>query len=262
METLKENAESGKEYPLRITDIGHSTMLIELAGLRILTDPWFTDPVFGIVTHSKSPGMTIEDVPDIDVVLVSHGHFDHCDLKALSKLNKSATVIVPESKTAGRIKKLGYSEVAVLAPWESRVISNVSVTAVPASHPVPECGYVMASAGTAVYFGGDTRYVSELQQIGETFDIEVALLPINGLRLPFLGKVAMDPADAAEAALQLKARIAIPIHYNISLTVPLLKRLFERSAPGTPEIFSAELKRRNRHVKAVTLNPGESWTSE
>jgi len=262
MHVSNEGTEAGNRRQVKITDIGHSTMLIELAGLKILTDPWFTDPILGIVTHPKSMGMRIEDVPDVDSILVSHGHFDHCDLKALSKLNRSAVVIVPESKTARRIRKLGYTDVAVLAPWESRRVSNVRVTALPASHPVPECAYVISSEDAAVYFGGDTRYLKDLQQIGDKFDITVALLPINGLSLPFLGKVVMDPADAAEAALQLKARVAIPIHYNISLAVPFLKRFFDRNAAGTPAAFSAELKRRNRYIKAVTLNPGESWESD
>lgn len=167
MQVSKEKAEAKNERQVRITDVGHSTMLIELAGLKILTDPWFTDPILGIVTHPKSIGMRIEDVPDVDSILISHGHFDHCDLKAISKLNRSAVIIVPEIKTARRIKKLGYSDVAVLAPWESRLVSNVRVTALPASHPVPECAYVISSEGTAVYFGGDTRYVRDLQQIGE-----------------------------------------------------------------------------------------------
>ncbi len=67
---------------------------------------------------------------------------------------------------------------------------------------------------------------------------------------------------AAEAAIQLKARVVIPIHCNISLTVPFLKGFFERGITGTPEEFAAEIKKRNRHVKVVMLRPGESWVSD
>ncbi len=243
-------------------EIGHSTMLIELAGVRILTDPWFTDPILGVVTHSRTIGLEVEQVPELDLILISHGHFDHCDLKALAKLNKSAVVIVPEKKTAARIRKLGYSEITVLAPWESRLVSKVCITALPARHLAPECTYVISSGDAAVYFGGDTRYMKEFQQVGEKFDLTVALLPMNGLSFPFVGRVVMDPVDAAEAAVQLKARVVIPTHYNISITVPFLKALFDRGAPGTPEQFAAELRRRNRHVKVVALSPGESWQSE
>ncbi|UCD56840.1 MAG: MBL fold metallo-hydrolase [Candidatus Hydrogenedentota bacterium] len=260
---MSKNSSARKVKPsVKITEIGHSTMLIELAGVKIITDPWFTDPILGIVTHSRRMGMSIEELPELDLILISHAHFDHCDLKAISKLNKSATVIVPERKTAARIKKLGYSDVGILAPWESRLVSVVSVTALPARHPAPECTYVMSSGDSAVYFGGDTRYMKELQQIGEKFDLTVALLPMNGLSFPYLGRVVMDPVDAAEAAVQLKARTAIPIHYNMTVTIPFLGKLFERAAPGTPEQFVAEIKRRNRYVKVVTLNPGESWESE
>ncbi|GAB4350611.1 MAG: MBL fold metallo-hydrolase [Candidatus Abyssubacteria bacterium] len=251
-----------RKSTVKVTDIGHSTMLIELAGLKILTDPWFTDPILGVVTHSRNPGMRVQDVPKLDLILISHAHFDHCDLKALSRFNKSAVVVVPEHKTAARLRKLGYSEVTVLDPWESRLVSNVCVTALPADHVVTECTYAVSYKDTALYFGGDTRYMKELGEIGEKFDLTVALLPMNGLALPFVGKVVMDPIDAAEAAMQLKARTVIPIHYNISITVPLLKQLFDRNAAGTPEQLAAELRRRNRHVKMVALKPGETWQSE
>jgi L-ascorbate metabolism protein UlaG (beta-lactamase superfamily) len=253
---------SRNKPPIKVTEIGHSTMLIELAGAKILTDPWFTDPILGVVTHSRHLGMNVQDVPELDLILISHGHFDHCDLKAISRFNRSAAVIVPDNKTANRIRKLGYSGVTVLAPWESRMVSRVCVTALPANHVVAECTYALSSGETALFFGGDTRYMKELREIGEKFDLTVALLPMNGLTFPGVGKVVMDPVDAAEAAMQLKARVVIPIHYNISITVPLLKRLFDRGATGTPEQLAAELRRRNRHVKMVALDPGESWQSE
>jgi L-ascorbate metabolism protein UlaG (beta-lactamase superfamily) len=258
----KNQSKSEGAGSLKITKIGHSTMLIELAGVKILTDPWFTDPILGIVTHSRAIGMDVESVPELDLILISHGHFDHCDLKAIAKLNKSATVIVPEDKTAARIRKLGYSEVAALSPWESRLVSGACITALPADHPTPECTYVVSSGDLALFFGGDTRYVKEIPEIGEKFDLTVALLPINGLSFPVVGKAVMDPVDAAEAAIQLKARVVIPIHYNISLTIPLLKGLFERGATGTPEEFALEIKKRNRFVKVVTLRPGDSWVSD
>ncbi len=258
----KNRSKTNGKQSVKITKVGHSTVIIELAGLKILTDPWFTDPILGVVTHSRAVGMGVEDVPKLDLILISHGHFDHCDLKAIAKLNKDASVIVPDHKTAARIRKLGYSEVTVLSPWESRLVSGVCITALPADHPVPECTYVASYGDLAVYFGGDTRYVKELQEIGEKFDLSVALLPVNGLRFPALGKVVMDAVDAAEAAIQLKARVVIPIHYNISLTVPFLKEFFERGITGTPEQFAAEIKKRNRQVKVVMLRPGESWAND
>ncbi len=252
---------SSKNPSLKITDIGHSTMMIQMGGVCVLTDPWFTDPIFGIVTHSRGIGIDISELPRVDLLLISHGHFDHCDLKAMRKLDKAAAVIVPDEKTAAKIRKLGYGKVDVLTSWQSKTISGVCITALPADHPAPECTYVLSNGQNAVFFGGDTRYVKELGELSEKFDLTVALLPINGLRLPFAGKVVMDPVDAAEAAVQLKARTVIPIHYNMSLTIPFLKRLLERGAPGTPEQFTEEVKRRNRHVKVVSLSPGESWQS-
>jgi len=253
---------SGGKSSIKITDIGHSTMLIELAGAKILTDPWFTDPVMGVVTHARGMGMRLEDLPDLDLILVSHGHFDHCDLKALTALNKSAAVVASDDKTAARIRKLGYSDVSVLKSWETKSAGGVSVTALPAEHPVDERTYIVASGGVSVYFGGDTCSIGEFQEIGEKFDVTVALLPISGLSLPLAGKVVMDPVDAAEAAIWLKARVAIPIHYNMSINIPIIKGFFAKSGAGTPEQFAAELSRRDTQIKAITLGPGESWESE
>ena len=198
------------------------------------------------------------------VMLVGVGAADHpAGLLSLPTLkNKSAAVIVSEEKTAARIRKLGYSDVTVLGPGESRLVSRLSVAAFPGSHPVPERTYVLSSGSSAVYFGGDTAYIKEFPEIGEKFDLTAALLPVNGVSLPFAGKVVMGPVDAAEAAVQLKTRVAIPIHYNMSFTVPLLRWLFERRAAGTPERFAEEVRRRNRNIKVVSLNPGESWETE
>ena len=254
-------SKSAERTGLKITDIGHSTMLIELAEMKILTDPWFTDPIMGIAAHPRGLGMKIEDLPPLDLILISHGHFDHCDLKALSRMDKSALVVVPEEKTAARIRKLGFAEVSVLRPWETRLTSRITVTALPADHPVTECTFVMSYGDQSVYFGGDTRYIKDFKEIGERYDISVTLLPVNGIKLPLSGKVVMDPAEAAEAAVLLKAPVTIPIHYNISLTLPLLKGMFERATPGTPELFATEVERRNRQIKVVTLKPGETWES-
>lgn len=248
--------------PIRITDIGHSTMLIELAGMKILTDPWFAESLFGIAAHPRGIGMTVEELPALDLILVSHDHFDHCDFKALSRMDKAASVIVPDIKTATRIHKLGFADVIVLRPWKSRFVSKVTVTALPGDHLVPECTYIAAFGGQSVYFGGDTKYIKDFREIGDRFDITVALLPISGVKLPMAGRVVMDPVEAAEAAVLLKAPVAIPIHYNMSLRIPVLKGLFERAAPGTPEQFAAEVDRRNRQIKVVTLKPGETWQSK
>ncbi len=91
---------------MRITYIGHSTILIQNEGFNILTDPFFTINL-PFVKRKILPSMKVEELPEIDLILISHTHPDHCDFDALRKISKSATVVMPQG-TSSKVRKMGF----------------------------------------------------------------------------------------------------------------------------------------------------------
>ena len=245
---------------LQITIIGHSTTLIDFDGQRILTDPWFNDPIHLLCRHKYPLGIPLDKLPSVDLIAISHCHKDHFDIKAIEQINRSATVIMPHGETKP-VERLGFHRVEGLNSWESREVAGIKITALPAVHPVRENCYLLEKGGKSVFFGGDTRFFPELAEIGNRFDITVALLPISGMiflqgRSGLIGKICMSPAQAAEAALRLKPKVVIPIHYHITCYIPFYQRFI---TPGTPQKFLEQMKRRAPQIQTVVLDTGEVW---
>ncbi len=117
---------------MKISMIGHSSVLIEFGGMRILTDPWFGN---GNIVYARvnPPACAKEDVADVDLVLVSHNHFDHADSSYL-RLLPAATPVVAPSGTAWVTRRKGARNVVGMAPWQQQAFGRVVVTAVPALH--------------------------------------------------------------------------------------------------------------------------------
>jgi L-ascorbate metabolism protein UlaG (beta-lactamase superfamily) len=141
--------------------------------------------------------------------------------------------------TADRVRKAGFPNVVELAPWQSTTVDGVEITAAPGSHGVPEVTYVLQGAGRTVYFGGDTRRIRELDEIAARFpEIDLALLPINGLRSRPQGnrQEVMDAAQAAELASVLRPRLAVPIHYAYTAG-PIGDRLLLSIVRNRPDLF-------------------------
>lgn len=202
--------------------IGHSTALIHLNGVNILTDPNFNNWV-SIMHRSREAGMKIENLPPIDAILISHPHYDHLDKWTLEQLSKEIPIVI--SKGNGeRLSELGFTNVLELNPWDSLKIKNTKIIAVPAKHSgsrnspwgdYPKAlGYIIQGEKT-VYFAGDTGIFEEMKDIGNYAKIDVALLPI-GAYSPrwFMKDHHMDPEDALKAMRILMAKEMIPIHWG------------------------------------------------
>ncbi len=233
---------------MQVTMIGHSTVLFEIDGTRILTDPYFG--TWGNLAYRRlaPPSMTRDEIRDVDLVLVSHNHFDHTDRRYLSALNEKTPVLAP-----ARVKWLtnlrGAKNVWGIRPWEVQAFSTVEVTAVPALHVAVTVGYVITGEGKQVYFAGDTFYRPFMAEIGRRFRLDLAMMPVTTFRIP----MTMGEKGAAKAAKDLKASTIIPIHLGLQPRSPLLR------TRHSPEGFRKLVGKAGVDTEVVILQEGERW---
>jgi len=199
----------------KVAYIGHSTMFIEIDGLRIITDPLLRRFIGHLRRQVPDPDPIVKEA---DVVLISHLHGDHLDLSSLQELGRDKRIIVPRG--AGpylRLKRFKYVE--EIEEGESIDLGGVTVTATSADHSgrklpwvplVQELGFIV-DGSHEIYFAGDTDLFEEMADIGQ--EIDLALLPVWGWG-PTLGPGHMDPESAALSLLHLNPTAAIPIHWG------------------------------------------------
>jgi L-ascorbate metabolism protein UlaG (beta-lactamase superfamily) len=214
----------GSLMALKITFINHATLLIEIDGVTILTDPIYSRTVSFTFPRQQKAGIPFEELPPIDYIFVSHSDYDHLNLKTLRKLRlrKASTVVFPAG--LGRYgKKAGFDDVVELRAWESRTQPSVAITCTPAKHHSKRtawdwtgsscCGFVVQSKNHAVYFAGDTGYADFFSELGSRFTLDAALLPIGAYKPEkWFKNLHLDPATAVQAFLDLKARHLVPYH--------------------------------------------------
>ena len=182
---------------VRVTFVNHATLLIQMDGVNILTDPTWANrsvPTVGI-RRRRPVGLRFEDLPKIDAVVVSHDHQDHMDLPTLRRLAQSdAPVVYAGLGSAGFLGRNGVPGGHDLDWWQSSELApGVTVTAVPARHTSGRmlvdknkrlwCGFVVSGPSGSVYFAGDTGQGEHFAAIGRRFpNLRVALLPIGGFK--------------------------------------------------------------------------------
>lgn len=236
---------------MKITMIGHSTVLIEIAGKRILTDPYFGLHGNAGYARPHPPARTREEVRDIDLVLVSHNHFDHIDGRFLRGLPDSVPVLAP-AHSAWMTRLKGGRNVTGLKAWEGRSFAPVSITAVPARHLTFTIGYILEAESKRIYFAGDTYLAGFMEKIGREFRPDVALLPVTTFRIP----MTMGEKQAVEAVRLLAPRAVIPIHLGIIPRTPLMRN------SQSPEGFRDRARSAALTTEIVILREGESWTKD
>jgi len=241
---------------LTLTRIAHSTVIIDFDGRCILTDPWFSEK-FGYY-HGEPYGIALQDLPRLDVVIVTHGHYDHYDMKAFGRYQDKTVPIVVKRGIGDKARKAGFTDVREVDAWESAAIGPITVTAAPAKHGVPEVTFVLEGFGRTVYFGGDTLLIPELREVATRFPrIDLALVPVNGLMIrPMLNRqVVMNAREAAELCAIIRPRIAVPFHYAFT-GGPLMDRLVLKYS-GTADEFKQVAERRAPDTTVRILEPGE-----
>ena len=238
----------------RIAFLGHATVLIEMDGVRILTDPVLGDRLGPLRRHGPTPDPAL--LGAIDAILVSHAHPDHFDRASLRGLGPS-TLVVPDGLGHGA-GEMGH-DVQELLAGSSVTVGGVRVTAVPARHwrwplrpRARTIGYLVEGS-TAVYFAGDTAFYSGMGALAGRVD--VALLPV-GRWGPHPGPDRLGPAEAAHVARVVGAGVAIPIHWG-TLYPPGLHRLWPRPLREPASLFAGELGS-DPAIDVRVLEPGET----
>ncbi|TCK05235.1 MBL fold metallo-hydrolase [Phorcysia thermohydrogeniphila] len=209
----------------RIENLGHSSFLVKVGGRTILTDPFLTDSAGGI--KRVVPPAKLPEELSPDVVLISHAHYDHLDLKTLRRLKGEFTVVTPERCA----KVVKGREVVELADFESTEVKGIKILKVPAKHNrgrnilYPDTGvggFVFTVEGLTFYFAGDTAFSPELYAlIAERAPaIDFAMLPIGGF-MPFpFRRFHQTPEEAFRGFCLLNARNLVPIHFGTWHLIP------------------------------------------
>lgn len=212
-----------------VTFIGHASFFLQLGGENVLVDPNFARWLF-VLKRLRKPGVKIHDLPPIDLVLITHAHFDHLhrpSLRALVQHTKrwrgsAPTIVVPEH-VFDLVSDLGFRDVVELNWWTNYRHRNVTITHVPSRHWGARIlkdahrgygGYVLRDGKHSVYHAGDTAYFSGFREIGMRLSPQLALLPIGAYNPPTFRNVHASPADATKAFLDLNARWMVPMHYG------------------------------------------------
>lgn len=220
---------------VRVTFVNHATVLVQLDGLNVLTDPIWSERASPVSwagpKRQRPPGLRFEDLPPIDLVLVSHNHYDHLDLPTLKRLAEvHHPALVTGLGNDRLLEQEGLADVHALDWWEDREIRGLKVSGVPAKHFSARgtcdrnktlwLGFVLHGLGGPVYFAGDTGYGTHFAKIRRRYGApRLAVLPIGAYRPRwFMSPVHLSPADAYLAHVALEAGTSVAMHYG---TFPL-----------------------------------------
>jgi L-ascorbate metabolism protein UlaG (beta-lactamase superfamily) len=244
---------------VKITFVGHASVLVEMDGERVLTDPLLRNRVWHL--HRHRPRIAPELLLDLSAVLISHAHLDHLDFPSLRRLGLENQFISARG-TAQILQKGGIQNVVEINCGEQIAVGPLSITATYAEHDgaryrygkqAESLGYVI-NGSSRVYFAGDTELFQGMEDLAGKID--VALLPVWGWG-PNLGPGHMDPHQAAQALQLLRPEIAIPIHWGTFLPFGL-KWFLPRILTEPPRAFASFAEKLAPEVTVVILEPGES----
>jgi L-ascorbate metabolism protein UlaG (beta-lactamase superfamily) len=214
---------------LGVTFIGHSSFLLQVGGRKVLIDPVFSNRLI-LLRRQRRAGLLVEDLPPIDLVLLTHAHMDHLDMASLRRvvratrrlIGRGPEVVVPRG-VEDLVESIGFSRVHRMEWWEQIEVQGLKVTMTPCRHWGARMfrdvhrgygGYVVEGAGQSVYHSGDTAYFEGFREIGRRLKPEVALLPIGAYFPDSYRSVHTSPEEAVRGFVELGAEQMVPMHYG------------------------------------------------
>lgn len=257
---------------VRVTWLGHASAYVQIGERRILTDPMFSQrasPVqFAGPRRQALLPVQIEDLPGVDIVLISHDHYDHLDEATIRELQQQFEPLFIVPLDVGEIvSRWGATRVRELDWWQWMDVDGLRVTCAPAQHFSGRgltnrngtlwASWYLRTDGASLYYAGDTGYATHFEEIRERLGApDIALIPI-GAYLPrwFMQVVHVDPVEALQAFQDLNARAMIPVHWGTFV-------LADDSLSAPPRLLREEAQRRGILDRVHVLDIGESWTSD
>jgi L-ascorbate metabolism protein UlaG (beta-lactamase superfamily) len=204
-----------------LTWIGHASFLVQFTDLNVLIDPNFANWLF-LLKRIKRCGLRIGDLPPIDLVLLTHAHYDHFHRPTLRRLPNPKLGVMPWGMS-DLARNLGFGRVVELEWWESFSHRDWKVTLTPSKHWGARTlrdhhrgygGFVLEHQGRRIYHAGDSAYFDGFSMIGRACHPEIALLPIGAYHPESFRNVHMGPDDAIRVFKDLKAKVLVPMHYG------------------------------------------------
>ena len=216
---------------LAVTYVNHATLLLQFPGLNVLTDPVYSDRVSPVQWSGprrvRPPGLAFEQLPRIDVVLVSHNHYDHLDLDTLRRLERDHRPrVLTGLGNQAFLAEHGLTRVAEFDWWQQTMHENARITFTPAQHWSGRSlggrnrtlwgGFAIETTERRAMFAGDTGYWRHFREIRARFGrMDLALLPIGAYEPRwFMADQHMDPDEAVRAHLDLEARLSVGMHFG------------------------------------------------
>lgn len=242
-----------EEGHLLITHINHNTFLIQVEGLNIITDPIWSERAgpgkrLG-PKRKRAPGIKLEDLPPIDLILLSHNHYDHMDISTITQLTQDhpAKILVPIGNSH-YLEKNGIRGAKELDWWDSYQMTKlINITCLPARHfsgrgPFDRnkalwCGFMITNDEGNIYYSGDTAYGSFVEDISKKFQpIILSILPIGAFKPEwFMRFVHTSPDEAVKMHLDLGSQKSIAAHFG---TFPLAWEGMDEPANRLREVLA------------------------
>ncbi len=260
---------------MRVTFVGHACHLVEVGGLRILSDPWLVDPIFdGLVEHAPTRNFGVADLPPIDVITLSHGHLDHFNAPTLAALpDKQIPVVHPPvrfTELDRNLKRLGFEHLEARADYEPYEIGDVRITPTPSQGVLDECAFFIEGPSGRFWNGVDAPQPEEVvREIRSRLGVpDLAALSHNSFDQPsLLGLPSFKDADHGPRGAAVSARIlgcpaALAAASNLRWCGPkgpdVTRKVIRRGARDLTRALAEEAP----DTELLDLSPGDAWSRE